>query len=236
MNYQIIVAAGSGSRYGGNLPKQFCPLYSRPLLMNTIDRLHACDPESDIIVVLSKEMVEEWEEMCREHNFKTYHHIVTGGSSRAESVKNAVSHIEARSQSTEAGWISVHDAARPVVTRQLFNAIVEGLNDHDGALPACKLSDSIRHIEADKSSVAVNRSEYRTVQTPQIFHASKLFEAYHQPLMPEFTDDASVMEAAGFTDINLVEGDPYNIKVTNQGDMQIAELYMGLSGIAPKGE
>lgn len=233
MNYQIIVAAGSGSRYGGNLPKQFCLLFSRPLLMNTIERLHACEPDSAIIVVLSKDMIPMWEEMCREDCFTTPHHVVAGGASRAESVKNAVSFIEQLPDKAP-GWIGVHDAARPVVTKRLFKAIVDGIEGHDGALPACKLSDSIRHIEPDGSSTAVNRSEYRSVQTPQIFHADKLFEAYHQPLRPEFTDDASVMEAAGYSDINLVEGDPYNIKVTNQGDMQIAELYMKFSEIAPQ--
>lgn len=225
MDYQIIVAAGSGSRYGGNLPKQFCLLAGRPLLMTTLERLHACDHASGLIVVLSKDMIDGWNEMCSEHHFTLPHTVVTGGASRAESVKNAVTYIKRLSDSRH-GWISIHDAARPIITPSLFKAIVDGINGHDGALPACRLSDSIRHVESDGSSVAVNRSEYRSVQTPQIFHADKLFAAYHQPLQPNYTDDASVMEAAGFTDINLVDGDAHNIKVTNPGDMEIVELYL----------
>lgn len=226
MNYQIIVAAGSGSRYGGNMPKQFCNLCGRPLLMTTIERLHECDPGSAIIVVLSVDMIDEWKRMCKEHLFSINHAVVYGGMTRAASVKNAIDHIER--SAGEVGWISVHDAARPVITRTLFNAIVKGIENADGALPACKLSDSIRHIEADGRSTAVDRSLYRSVQTPQIFHGEKLIEAYRQPLRPEFTDDASVMEAAGYIQLCLVDGDPHNIKVTNPGDMAVAQLYLSL--------
>lgn len=226
MNYQIIVAAGSGSRYGGNMPKQFCDLNGRPLLMTTIERLHKCDSESEIIVVLSLDMTDEWKQICDEYSFAIKHTIVVGGATRAASVKNAIDHIE-RSTCGMRGWISIHDAARPVITPRLFKAIVDGLDGYDGALPACKLSDSIRRIEAT-GSMAVDRSLYRSVQTPQIFHADILIDAYRQPLRPEFTDDASVMEAAGYTNLCLVEGDPHNIKVTNPGDMAVAELYLSL--------
>ncbi|MDE5673168.1 MAG: 2-C-methyl-D-erythritol 4-phosphate cytidylyltransferase, partial [Duncaniella sp.] len=75
---------------------------------------------------------------------------------------------------------------------------------------------------------AVDRSTLRAVQTPQIFPADKLLKAYGQELLPVFTDDASVMEAAGYTNLRLVNGDPHNIKVTNPGDMAIAELYLSL--------
>lgn len=224
MNYQIIVAAGSGSRYGGNLPKQFCDLCGRPLLMTTIERLHRCDAESEVIVVLSGDMTEFWRQLCAEHGFTVRHTIVEGGATRAHSVKNAIDYIE--SDGREKGWISVHDAARPMVTKSLFDAIVGGLDGADGALPSCKLSDSIRLIRGDGSSEAVDRSHYRSVQTPQIFHANKIIDAYRQEIHPEFTDDASVMEAAGYTNLRLVAGDARNIKVTNPGDMAIAELYL----------
>lgn len=221
-NIHIVVAAGSGSRYGGKLPKQFCDLNGRPLLMTTLQRLHDCTPDWRLAVVLSPDMVSVWEEMCREHGFTLTHDIVTGGATRAHSVKNAIDRFGAEA----ADYISVHDAARPVVTEGLISALIAGLDGADGVIPACKVTDSIRRVEPDGSSVAVDRSVLRSVQTPQIFHAGRLISAYRQPLRPEFTDDASVMEAAGFTDLRLVEGDPRNIKVTNPGDMAIAELYL----------
>lgn len=221
-NIHIVVAAGSGSRYGGKLPKQFCDLGGRPLLMTTLERLHECTPDWRLIVVLSAEMTGDWKDMCREHGFTLAHDIVTGGATRAHSVKNAIDSVDAAS----AGYISVHDAARPVVTRGLISALIDGLDGADGVIPACKVTDSIRRVSPDGSSVAVDRSVLRSVQTPQIFHAAKLIEAYRQELHAGFTDDASLMEAAGFTGLRLVDGDPHNIKVTNPGDMAIAELYL----------
>lgn len=223
-NVHIVVAAGSGSRYGGNLPKQFCDLAGRPLLMTTLERLHTSTPEWKLIVVLSADMTGEWLEMCKDHSFTLPHTIVTGGTTRAHSVKNALSVIPHDST----GLISIHDAARPVVTQALISAIVDGVEGCDGALPACAVTDSIRLVGADGSSSAVDRSTLRAVQTPQIFPADKLLKAYGQELLPVFTDDASVMEAAGYTNLRLVNGDPHNIKVTNPGDMAIAELYLSL--------
>ena len=224
-NVHIIVAAGSGSRYGGNLPKQFCDLDGRPLLMTTLERLHAATPDWKLIVVLSADMVYGWQKMCSDHAFTLPHLITTGGTTRAHSVRNALSLIPASSD----GYISIHDAARPVITPTLIADLIEGLKEADGVIPATPVTDSIRQIATDGSSAAVDRSKLRAVQTPQIFHARKLLTAYRQELLPTFTDDASVMEAAGFTSLRLVNGDPRNIKVTNPGDMAIAELYLRLT-------
>lgn len=223
-NIHIIVAAGSGSRYGGNLPKQFCLLQNRPLLMTTLERLHRYTPDWELIVVLSRDMTEEWAEMCREHNFTLPHRTVTGGATRAHSVKNAIDSLD----SSAYGLISVHDAARPVITRSLIANLLESLQEADGVIPSCPVTDSIRIVNADGSSKAVDRKLYRSVQTPQIFPADRLTEAYRQELRPEFTDEASIMEAAGFSNLRLTEGDPHNIKVTNPGDMAVAELYLSL--------
>ncbi|MBD5266076.1 MAG: 2-C-methyl-D-erythritol 4-phosphate cytidylyltransferase [Bacteroides sp.] len=223
-NVHIVVAAGSGSRYGGNLPKQFCDLAGRPLLMTTLEQLHAATPDWRLIVVLSPDMTEEWEKMCVSHNFTLPHLITSGGATRAHSVKNALALLP----DSPTGFVSIHDAARPVVSKNLIANLLEGLEGADGVIPATPVTDSIRRLNADGSSVAVDRSELRAVQTPQIFPASRLLAAYRQELRPTFTDDASVMEAAGFTDLRLVSGDPHNIKVTNPGDMAIAELYLNL--------
>lgn len=222
----IVVAAGSGSRYGGDLPKQFCPLNSRPLLMTTLERLHDCTPDWELTVVLSAEMTGEWTAMCAEHRFTLPHRIVTGGPTRAHSVKNAIDSLDSGSYDL----ISIHDAARPVVSHRLITNLLDSLDrDADGVIPACPVTDSIRIIAPEGQSKAVDRKLYRSVQTPQIFPAEKLIEAYRQELKPEFTDDASVMEAAGFRNLRLSDGDPHNIKVTNLGDMAVAEFYLSLT-------
>lgn len=235
-NYEIIVAAGTGSRYGGNLPKQFCDLGGRPLLMTTMERLHKCDEGCSLIVVLSREMTGLWQQMCEAHSFSIPHSIVEGGAARSLSVRNALDFIEGLPG--EKGLIGIHDAARPVVTRSLIDGLIATVSEGaDGAIPACAVTDSLRVMGDDGvSSEAVDRSRFRAVQTPQIFPASKLFDAYRRMLphgdddtaaAARFTDDASVMEAAGYTRLRLSEGDPRNIKVTNPGDMEIAALYLG---------
>lgn len=221
-NIHIVVAAGSGSRYGGRLPKQFCTLMGRPLLMTTLERLHALTPDWKLAVVLSADMVGEWKSMCEEEGFTLPHSIVEGGPTRAHSVRNALDTLPADME----GFVSIHDAARPLVSRGLIDSLLGGLEGADGVIPACPVTDSIRELHADGSSAAVDRSRLRAVQTPQIFPAQKLLRAYRQELRPDFTDDASVMEAAGFGRLRLVDGDPHNIKVTNPGDMAIAELYL----------
>lgn len=214
-NYHIVVAAGSGSRYGADLPKQFCTLGGRPMLMTTLERLDASAPGAQIIVALSPDMEQMWRDMCREHGFGLPHTIAYGGKTRAESVRNCLAWVDPDT----VGWISVHDAARPMVSKELFDRLLAALPGADGVIPAIPVTDSLRVVAADGTSRAVDRSAYRAVQTPQLFDGRKLLEANRQPLRPEFTDDASVMEAAGFTRLRLTDGDVANIKVTNPGDM-----------------
>ncbi|MDE6037938.1 MAG: 2-C-methyl-D-erythritol 4-phosphate cytidylyltransferase [Duncaniella sp.] len=216
-NVHIVVAAGSGSRYGGDLPKQFCDLWGRPMLMTTLERLDRAAPGARMIVVLSEPMVDMWRDMCREHGFTLPHDIVIGGPSRAHSVQNAVRTLDAGTT----GWVSVHDAARPMVTPAMMGRLLDALDDtHPGAIPTVAVTDSLRMLTSAGSSVAVDRSLYRAVQTPQVFDGATIISANRQEILPVFTDDASVVEAAGFGPLALVEGDTANIKVTNPGDIE----------------
>lgn len=222
-NYEIIVAAGSGSRYGGTLPKQFCDLAGRPLLMTTVERMRESDPGAEIVLVLSAGMIPVWHEMCESLGFESPRLIACGGATRAESVRNAMALVDV----SVARRVGVHDGARPVITRDLVKRLDEAIdNGADGAIPAVAVTDSLRRLNADGSSEAVDRSRFMAVQTPQFFRADRLAAAYAEFFSPSATDDASLMEAAGFTDLRLVRGSPHNIKVTNPGDIAIAEIYL----------
>lgn len=224
LNVHIVVAAGSGSRFGSDLPKQFCLLAGRPMLMTSLSRLDECAPGARIIVVLSESMFEPWREMCRRYDFRLPHEIVGGGATRAESVKNALSTLDP----ARVGWISVHDAARPLVTRPMIDRLVAAVSGGaPGAIPVVAVTDSLRLIDDDGvGSRAVDRSRYRAVQTPQLFDGPSLIKAYDRPLTPEFTDDASVMEAAGFGPLVITDGHPACFKVTSPGDLQRAEAML----------
>ena len=220
----IIVAAGSGSRFGSALPKQFCELDGRPVLMHTIDAFRTALPESSIAVVISQDMKDLWLQLCELHSFDSPR-IVFGGPTRWASVANALAGPACPCDSRSI--IMVHDGARPLIDSATLRRICEGFNAAtDGVLPTVALSDSVRQIDAEGHSHALDRNSLRAVQTPQAFRADKLHDAYRQPYRPTFTDDASVMESAGYTTLRLVEGSTENIKITNPDDIAIASLIL----------
>ena len=216
--YNIIVAAGSGSRFGAALPKQYCLMNGRPVLMHTIENMRVALPDSHIVLVLNKEFVDYWAELCEQYSFESPC-VVVGGDSRWQSVKNAIDTIP-----DDAEVITVHDGARPIVDRMMVERLIAALNDAPGAIPVVSVTDSLRRVN-EQGSYPVDRSQYKAVQTPQAFHADKLVEAYSLPFVPTLTDDASVMAAMGY-EVALVEGDTYNIKITNPLDIEIAQLYL----------
>lgn len=217
----IIVAAGSGLRFGAPLPKQFCELDGKPVVMHTVEAFRQLLPSASIILVLSREMEGFWHDLCKAHNFISPD-IIHGGASRWESVRNAVITLDDAD-----GITMVHDAVRPIVTEKLLQNIVQAMQqDIDGAIPAIAVTDSLREIGDNGRSESIERSCFRAVQTPQAFKTARLREAYSLPYIQSFTDDASVMEAAGFNKLVLTEGSPENIKITNPGDIAIASLYL----------
>ena len=127
----------------------------------------------------------------------------------------------------EADVILVHDGARPLPSRSMMERVVAACRDHQGAIPVVAVTDSLRRADGSPA----NRADFRAVQTPQAFRADLLRQAYGVPESPEFTDDASVMTAAGFGDIALVDGDTRNIKITNPMDLKIAGLYLEDGGV-----
>lgn len=221
--FNIIVAAGSGSRFGTDIPKQFCLLNDKPVLMHAVERMRQALPKSTIVVVLSNDFIDYWKELCNKYNFKSPQ-IAIGGDSRWQSVKNALEQI--KEYITPESIITIHDGARPLINNALINRVIEGSRNASGAIPVTPVTDSLRILKPDGTSYPTDRSLYRAVQTPQAFQAYKLILAYSLPFQPDFTDDASVMVAAGFEDISLVDGDYRNIKITMPHDIDIASIYM----------
>lgn len=215
----IIVAAGTGSRFGAALPKQFCLMAGRPVLMETIDRTRSFG-SGKIVVVISSSMRDFWLDLCRRHSFASPD-IVEGGPTRYDSVKNAITAFGA-----DADIITVHDGARPLAGSEIMQRVVDAVRaGASGVVPAIPVTDSLRRLSADGATEAVDRAAFRAVQTPQAFSGRLLREAYALPYRPEFTDDASVAEAAGAS-IAVVDGSPENIKITHPADIILAETYM----------
>lgn len=224
--YIIVVAAGSGSRFGADVPKQFCLMNGRPVLMHTIDSLRRAAPEAGMLLVISEDEKGRWQELCDEFRFDSPE-IAFGGTTRWESVKNGINAIP--SAIPPGAIVLIHDGARPLVDAPTVKRVAAAAINTDGAIPCIPVSDSLRKLEPDGvRSEAVDRADYRAVQTPQGFALWRLREAYSLPYEKNFTDDASVMTAAGFANIVLVDGSVDNLKITNPRDIAIAEAILRL--------
>ena len=219
----IVVAAGSGSRFGADLPKQFCTLAGRPVLMTTLERLYASAPGADIILVLNPAFRSFWEELCITYGFRLPHRIADGGATRTLSVAHALHHV---AEGTEA--VLIHDGARPVVDSAMVCRLLEALADNEAAIPTVAVTDSLRRISAEApAGVPVDRSEYVAVQTPQAFRGeaiAALIPVYDSGVTA--TDDATLFQLHGRGRLTAVAGDPHNIKITNPGDIEAAEMYL----------
>ena len=211
----IIVAGGSGRRMGGALPKQFMMLDNEPILARSINRMHEALPAAEIVVVLPEEHVELWKNLAARFDVAR-HKIAIGGKERFHSVKNGLAAL-----SDEVAIVGIHDAVRPLASKKLIIKLFLEAENSTAVIPVVAPIDSYRIVDGDNSRI-IDRSALRMVQTPQVFQAEALRKAYEQPFSSTFTDDASVMEAAGHK-VTLVEGERENIKITTPSDMLIAE-------------
>lgn len=218
--YLIIAAGGKGTRMEEEIPKQFLLLGDKPLLMQTIDAFDLMDKDIEIFVVIPEEYFELWNELIERYDFKIKHNLIKGGETRFQSVKNALEKIEGES------LIVVHDGVRPFISKTTLKRSYKSAIEHGSAVPVIGLTDSVRKVE-ENTSRAIDRKKYRVVQTPQIFKSNIIKTAYEQEYVPDFTDDASVVEAAGHN-IKLVNGDRENIKITTYFDLILAESIMKL--------
>lgn len=218
----IIVAAGSGRRFGSELPKQFCMLGDKPVVMHSIERMARYMPGCEIILVLSADRTDYWRELCNSYKFSIPHKTAIGGATRWESVKNALD-----AAAPESEYFYIHDGARPLVSSAMLERINTALlTDAEGVLPVLPVTDSLRETTDGVHSSAVDRSRYYAVQTPQAFPAGILRNAYRLPYTTAMTDDASVVEAAGHHNIIMCEGEPATLKITGPLDIEIAALYL----------
>ncbi len=226
-NYVIIVAGGKGLRMGADLPKQFLPIGGKPVLMHTIERFRAFDDALKIILVLPREQQAYWQQLCQENAFTVDHLVVDGGATRFHSSWNGLCAIPEESE----GLVGIHDGVRPFPSLDTISRCYEAAAQTGAALPVLPVTDTLRHVL--HSSHTVPRSEYRIVQTPQVFSIPLLRASFNEAFASggasadasAFTDDASVVEACGYS-VTLVEGNRENIKLTTPFDLTIAEALL----------
>lgn len=171
------------------------------------------------IVVLPSDQINYWKNLCNKYRFSLPHHLVEGGATRFQSVKNGLENIP------KDCIVGIHDGVRPLVSKKVINEAYLKAMDYDSAIPVIHPQETIRKIDkSTKKSFTVNREEYVIVQTPQVFRSNLIKKAYQTEASVAFTDDASVLEYTG-QNINLTDGNRENIKITTPFDLKLAETY-----------
>lgn len=215
----IIVAAGTGSRMGQAQPKQFVPLLGKPVFRHALEAFLLAYPDLELALVIPADGHERVAEAIKDLSVSREIRLVTGGSTRFRSVYAGLGAL------TGADWIAVHDAARCLVSPGLVRHCFEEALAHGSAVPVVEVPDSVRRISETGSIEIVDRSRLRLVQTPQVFPRPWLQKAFQQEELPSFTDEATVIESAGYS-IHLCAGDPGNFKITRPTDLILAEAML----------
>lgn len=213
----IIVAGGSGTRMGSDIPKQFLLIKGKPVLAHTIEAFKRAYPDMRLIVVLPAEHMETWRMLGDKHAIMMDVEIVEGGSERAESVANGLALVDS-------DLVAVHDGVRPLASVELIRSCFEGAVETGAAVPVIPISSSVRRING-RGNEAVDRKDLRAVQTPQCFKTAVLKNAFHENPSANATDEASLVEMSGQS-IHLIEGEERNIKITTLFDLRLAEQYL----------
>lgn len=203
---------------GGPVPKQFRLLAGKPVLARTIAQFAAALPGAQIVVALPAEHTAFWRDLAARFDVPE-HTVVTGGTERFHSVRNALAAI-----APDTEMVAVQDGVRPLGSAALIRRVVDAGAQHGAAIPVVEVVDSLRETDGTASR-PVDRSRLRAVQTPQAFRAEILRRAYRAEYSPEFTDDASVVERSG-EPVFLCQGERANLKITTPEDLLVAEALL----------
>ncbi|MCF8278363.1 MAG: 2-C-methyl-D-erythritol 4-phosphate cytidylyltransferase [Flavobacteriales bacterium] len=212
----VIVAGGSGTRMGAEIPKQFIELNGKPILMHTLQNLHAMDEDMQLVLVLPKDQFSYWLELTSKHNFSLQHELTEGGDTRFLSVRNGLAKV------SDPEVVGIHDGVRPFPSQKVVEACFAIAKHSGAAVPVVPIVQSLRILN-DGNSESVDRNIYRAVQTPQCFETSILKKAFENAQGVDYSDDASVVESNG-QQIHLVDGNVENIKITTPLDLELAQL------------
>lgn len=223
----LVVAAGRGTRAGGDQPKQFRPLLGTPLLSRTLASLAAAAPEAYLRTVIHQDDREAYAAALRALpcGGASWAAPAIGGPTRQQSVRNGLEALAGDGISPEA-IVLVHDAARPFASRELVRRAIESARSHGAAVPGLPLTDTVKQVApSGRIHGSPDRASLRTVQTPQAFRFDVLLAAHRHAVEAgesDLSDDAAVVERAGHA-VYVFEGEKENVKLTTLDDFARAE-------------
>ena len=214
----IIVAAGSGSRFGSDTPKQFLEINGKPVIAYTVERFQAAPSVDSILIVLAPERIAEFDAS----RYSKIQDVVAGGTSRAASVLNGIKSID-----RETDVVAVHDGARPLVTAEEIESTIAKAKETGAACLVAPVTDTIKSIRGGEIVATLDRDKLRRAMTPQAFKIEVLRAAFENADLDAATDECYLVEKLGHP-IAIVEGSPRNIKITHAEDLILAETLLKL--------
>ena len=209
------MAAGSGTRMGGTVPKQFILVNNKPVLYYSLQTFLNAFADIQIILVLPVDYTDMGQEIIDAYFDSDKIKVTAGGDTRFQSVKNGLQLVE------DDSIIFVHDGVRCLLTEKLIHRCYASAVETGTAIPVITSRDSVRIVQ-EEGNDAIDRNKVMLVQTPQTFHSKILLPAFKIDYKEKFTDEATVVEAYGLK-VTLVEGEENNIKITKPMDLLIAE-------------
>ena len=209
----IVPAAGAGTRFGGDIPKQFRPLGGKPLVQRVVERFLFDEKVSRVVVPVA-EILLSVVSQSNEERVK----FVGGGETRLQSVARGLEYAG------DADLIAIHDAVRPFFALETFHAALAAAQEHGAALPVIPLADTVHVVADDRIVSTPDRSTLAAAQTPQCFRAEVLRDvvARAQRDGEDATDEAGLAARYGYV-VKAVRGDSMNFKITRLEDLAMAE-------------
>jgi 2-C-methyl-D-erythritol 4-phosphate cytidylyltransferase len=222
LNTAIVVAAGSGKRFGAEKPKQFFELAGKPVVVHTLLAFENCASIDEIVLVLAENEINDFRQTRAQDGFGKLKIIVAGGNTRAASVWNGLKEV---SPNTEI--VAVHDGARPLVTPEEITRTIEKARETGAAILVAPITDTTKEIAGDKIVGTIERTRLRRALTPQCFRIEILRRAFEgfTDLNESATDESFLVEKLGVA-VSIVEGSPRNIKITVPEDLVLAEILL----------
>lgn len=222
----LIVAGGSGSRMGSDIPKQFLPVAGVPVLIHTIRRFFDYQEDIRIVLVLPADQFMYWQKISPQYLSESQLEYITlseGGSTRSVSVAKGLERLNNSSSNPSRTLVAIHDGVRPFINHQIIDEAYSLAANHGASVVCMPVKPSLREMTEDGGSRAVDRSRFFEVQTPQTFILKEILEVYRNiPGGQTFTDDASLFQSTG-RQVVISQGSYNNIKITTPEDMFVAE-------------
>lgn len=222
--YAVIPAAGSGTRIGGDIKKQFLPLQHKPILIHTLQRFERCSDVDEIAIAVPESSIVEMEAILSQFRLHKISKVIAGGVKRQDSVANVLLRLDLK----DGDIVLIHDGVRPFIESKRISHLVKMCKEYGAAVLAVQPKDTVRRSTGGGFfDSTLDRTALWLIQTPQAFRASILLKAFEKARKDRFssTDEAALVERLGIK-ARIAEGSYDNIKITTPEDLELGKLIL----------